>query len=377
MKKILITYASYGGGHISAAKNLKEYIEENYKDTQVILFDYMRYMNKVIDKISIKTYSEINTNIPWLWGKIYYHTQSPIFDRIFTLLNKVISYKINNIFKLEKPDIIISTHFFASHICSILKKKGKITSKVGTVITDYGEDPYNEWISGHEYMDYIFVAHSGIKTTLVDKGIDEKKIFVSGIPVSSRFFKNYDKHEIIKNLNFSENKKNILFFGGGEMGLGKSKTTEVFETLIKEHQELQIIVIAGKNENLKESFEKIVNKYNSNKSVKILGFSNMIPELMKISDIVITKPGGLTTTECLVSALPIIVINPIPGQETENAEFIEKTGCGIWIKKNDNVSELLNSVLNDENKIFNMKVNTSLISKPNSTKDICNIILNN
>ena len=376
MKKILISYASYGGGHLSAAKNIKEYIEENYKDTQVILFDFMRYINKVIDKVSVKTYSKINKNIPWLWGKIYYHTQDPIFERIFSLSNKILSYKLARIFRLEKPDIIISTHFFSGHICSILKKNGKINSIIATVITDYGKDPYNEWISGHEYMDYIFVAHSGIKKTLIKKGVDENKIFDTGIPVSSRFLVNYNKKEILNLFNFSENKKNILFFGGGEMGLGKSKTIDIFDTLVKEHPEFQIIAIAGKNESLKKSFEEIVNKYKLNNSVQIIGFTNKIPKLMQISDVVFTKPGGLTTTECLVSNLPIIIINPIPGQETENADFLENSGCGIWLKKNDNISEFLNKILRDTNKLSTMKENTKLIAKPNSTRDICNIILN-
>ncbi len=375
MKKILISYASYGGGHLSAAKNIKEYIEENYTDTQVILFDFMKYINKVIDKVGVRTYSEINKNLPWLWGKIYYHTQEPIFERIFSLSNKILSYKLARIFRLEKPDIIISTHFFSGHICSILKKNGKINSKLATVITDYGKDPYNEWISGHEYMDYIFVAHSGIKKTLIKKGVDENKIFDTGIPVSSKFLVKYDKKEILNLFNFSENKKNILFFGGGEMGLGKSKTIDIFDTIVKEHPEFQIIVVAGKNESLKKSFEEIVNKYNLKNSVKILGFTDKIPELMHISDVVFTKPGGLTTTECLVSNLPIIIINPIPGQETENADFLENSGCGIWLRKNDNISDLLNIILNDSNKLFNMKVNASLIAKPNSTKDICNIIM--
>lgn len=377
MKKILISYASYGGGHLSAAKNLKEYIEENYNDTEVILFDYMKYINRVIDKIGIKAYSEINTNIPWLWGQIYYRTQNPIFEKIFSLSNKVISYKLARIFRLKKPDVIISTHFFSSHICSILKEKGKIASKIGTVITDYGESPYSEWISGHKNIDYIFVAHSGIKTTLIEKGVDENKVFVTGIPVSSRFLSDYNKNEILENLHFSGDKKTILFFGGGEMGLGKNRTIDIFKTLIKEHPEFQIIVIAGKNEALKTSFEEILNEYSTNNTVRVLGFTDKVPELMSISDLVITKPGGLTTTECLVSNLPIVVINPIPGQETENADFLVNSGCGIWIQKNDNISDALNIILNDETKLIQLKNNTKLVAKPNSTKDICSIILNN
>ena len=375
MKKILILYCQYGGGHLSAAKNLKEYIDENYENVEVILFDFMKYINKVIDKVGVKAYSEINKNIPWLWGKIYYHTQDPIFERIFSLSNKIVSYKVAKIFKQENPDIIISTHFFASHICSILKKKNKINAKIGTVLTDYGEDPYNEWISGHEYMDYIFVAHSEMKKTLLNKGVNENKIFDTGIPISNKFLTHCNKSEIFKELNLQENKKTILFFGGGEMGLGKSSTSEIFETLVNKFENYQIITIAGKNENLKNHFEEIVVKANRENSVKVLGFTNKVAELMQISNVVITKPGGLTTTECLVSNLPIIAINPIPGQETENAEFLEKNGCAIWLKKDYNIFNTLNYILNDESELLKMKENTKLIAKPNSTKDICKIIL--
>ena len=107
MKKIMISYASYGGGHLSAAKNLKEYIEKNYPDTEVFLFDCMKYINRVIDKVCGSTYSKITTNIPWFWGKIYYNTQEPIFERIMSLSNKVLSYKLGRLLRDLKPDLTL------------------------------------------------------------------------------------------------------------------------------------------------------------------------------------------------------------------------------------------------------------------------------
>ncbi len=101
----------------------------------------------------------------------------------------------------------------------------------------------------------------------------------------------------------------------------------------------------------------------------------MVPELMSISDLVITKPGGLTTTESLASGLPIIVINPIPGQEEENAEFLEKNNVGIWIKKDSNIKDILNGLLNNSEKLNKMKSNALMLSKKNSTADICKTIL--
>lgn len=375
MKKILISYASYGGGHLSAAKNIKEYIEENYSDCQVVLFDCMRYINKVIDKVCGTTYSQITKNIPWFWGKIYYGTQEPIFEKITALSNKILSYKLGKLLKQVEPDIIISTHFFVSHMCSFLKQKGKITATLATIITDYGDDPYNEWTSNHKYVDYIFVAHNEIKTKLIEKGVPENKVFATGIPVSNKFLKKYNSDEIFNELNLDKTKKTILFFGGGELGLGKSKTLDIFEYLIKNYPDIQIIVIAGKNETLKNNFEKILNEYGNEKNIRILGFTNKVAELMAISNLVITKPGGLTSTEALVSNVPLIAINPIPGQEEENAEFLSRNKAAIWLKKSDNINTVFNSIINNENILNQMKQNTKKIAKPQSTKQICQFLI--
>ena len=114
---------------------------------------------------------------------------------------------------------------------------------------------------------------------------------------------------------------------------------------------------------------------NKNNEIKIFGYTTKVAEYMSISDMVISKPGGLTTTESLVSGLPIIVINPIPGQETENAEFLEKNNAAIWIKKTDNINLIFNYLLNNDELLNNLKQNALNISKPNSTKDICKILL--
>ena len=377
MKKIIIAYASYGGGHLKAATNLKEYIEENYPDSNVILFDSMKYINRVIDKVCGSTYSKITTNLPWFWGQIYYHTQDPIFEKIMSLSNKLLSYKLGKLFKQIKPDIIISTHFFVGHMCSILKKKGKIGSILANVITDYGEDPYNEWISGYEYIDYIFVAHNEMKKKLTQKGVPENKVFDTGIPVSNKFLTTFNKKEIFKEFDLKQNKKTILFFGGGELGLGKTKTLEIFKTLVTNFNNIQIIVVAGKNDTLKKEFEKIVIQNNKTSEIKVLGYTTKVAEYMHISDVVFTKPGGLTTTESLISGLPIIVINPIPGQETENAEFLEENGAALWIKKMDDINIVFKNVIYNNDILNSMKQNALNISKPNSTKDICSILLQN
>ena len=213
-----------------------------------------------------------------------------------------------------------------------------------------------------------------MKNYLISKNIPESKVFVTGIPISSRFLQKYDKQEILEEFNLKNNKKTILFFGGGEFGLGKSKTFEIFETLVKDFNNIQIIAIAGKNEKMKLKFEKIVEENNKQDYVKVLEYTNKVPELMAISDLVVSKPGGLTTSESLASNLPMIIINPIPGQEEENAEFLEEKGIGIWIRKNDSAYEIFKDLFSNPEKLEKMKKNTEILAKKHSTENICNTL---
>ena len=230
---------------------------------------------------------------------------------------------------------------------------------------------------GHENTDYFFVAHNKMKEYLMSKNIPETKIFATGIPISSRFLKEYNKKDILDEFELQENKKTILFFGGGEFGLGKTKTLQIFEDLVKNFNDIQVIAIAGKNQKMKIAFEEIVSNYSKQDNIKILEYTNKVPELMSISDLVISKPGGLTTSESLASELPMIIINPIPGQEEENAEFLESKNIGIWIRKHDLSSEILDSLLSNPDKLKQMKINTKLLAKKYSTDEICKIALSN
>ena len=161
----------------------------------------------------------------------------------------------------------------------------------------------------------------------------------------------------------------------GEFGLGKNKTFEVFQTLVENFSNFQLVAIAGINQKMKELFANFVAEKKCEKNVKVLEYTNKVPELMSISDVVVTKPGGLTSTESLVSGLPMIIINPIPGQEEQNATFLEKNGAAVWLKNNDNIKEILNNILNYPEKLMEMKKNALYLAKPHSTKSICDILL--
>ena len=373
MKKVLIFYASYGGGHLNAAKSIKECIDTNYPNYETELIDCMKYINKPIEKITTAAYREMAKKAPWAWGKIYSDSQKGPLAHISSRSNKIFAIKLLKLLREKQPDIIISTHPFGSQMCSYLKRKGKITAEIATIMTDFS--PHDQWLVGSDFTDYFFVAHDKMKDYLISKNIPEEKIFATGIPISSRFLKQYNKEEILKEFDLQKDKKTILFFGGGEFGLGKTQTVEIFESLIRDFNDLQVIAISGKNPKMKESFNNIVQKYNKENSVKILEYTNQVPELMSISDLVVSKPGGLTTSESLASNLPMIIINPIPGQEEENAEFLESHGVGIWIRKHVSPDEIFKDIFSTPEKLQQMKENTNKLTKKHSTEDICKICL--
>lgn len=375
--KILIFYASYGGGHLKAAESINECILNNYKDKniEVELIDCMKYVNKAIEKMTTVAYREMAKKMPWAWGKIYNDSQKGPLAHISSRSNKIMAIKLLRLLREKQPDLIISTHPFGSQMCSYLKRKRKINAKIATILTDFA--PHSQWLVGSDYTDYFFVAHDKMKSYLLSQNIEENKIFVTGIPLSNKFLCKYDRNDVLKNFELKDNKFNILFFGGGEFGLGKTRTVEIFEEFSKfaKSRDFQVIGIAGKNEKMKLAFENIVRENNCEENVKVLEFTNKVPELMSISDLVVTKPGGMTTTESLASRLPMIIINPIPGQEVENAEFLESKNIAIWIRKDDDVNEVLKNLFESPTKLKEMKQNTKLLANINSTRDICDILL--
>ena len=143
MKKVIIFYAAYGGGHLSAARSIKENIESSYPDIQVELIDCMEYANKIVNKVTTKAYSEMAKKAPHTWGRLYWKSQKGPLAHISTVSNKALSIKLNKLLKEHKPDIIISTHPFATQMCAYLKKLGKLDAKIATVMTDYA--PHDQW----------------------------------------------------------------------------------------------------------------------------------------------------------------------------------------------------------------------------------------
>ena len=373
---ILLFYASYGSGHLSAATAIEQYIRENYPDAKTLKIDCVEYINKSINKISTSAYKSIILKAPVLWGQVYKLLKNDTILDITQFSNRFMAKKIFTLFEDFEPDLVISCHPLGGQITSFLKSHKKTNCKLATVMTDFAS--HKQWLIGKDYTDYFFVSNIEMKTSLISEGIYPNKIYVSGIPISPNFYKNYNKENIYKSLNIEKNKKNIIFFGGGSLGLSSSSNIQAILTSLLQatDESYQIIIISGKNQKLYNDFQKTINNTYHKSQIKLIDFTTELPELLPITSFVITKPGGLTITECISTNVPIILINPIPGQEKENAQYIADNKMGIWIKATKPTSEYFQEIFNDTKLIEEIKENQKKYSHINSTKNICDILIN-
>lgn len=286
--KVLIFYATYGGGHLSAAKAIKDTLNQEYPKIDVEMIDCMEYVNKAINKLTTKAYTGMAKKTPKMWGTVYKVSKRGPISGFTKASNKLLALKLHKLIKEVNPDIIVSTHPFATQMCTSLKKHKKIDIKIANVLTDFKS--HDQWLVRHEYVDFFFISNDKMKEELEESGIEREKIYVTGIPISSNFSKKYDRKAVLSEFGLKENKKTILFFAGGKYGLATKNVYDFLEIFAKEFKDIQVVAISGKNEKIFNNFEKIVREYDANENIKIIEFTDKVPEIMSISDIVITKP---------------------------------------------------------------------------------------
>lgn len=286
--KALIFYATYGGGHLSAANAIKEALNTKYTDVEVEMIDCMEYINKIINKLTTEAYSEMTKKAPWAWGKVYMHSNQGVMSGVTKTSNKVFALKLYSLIKEINPDIIISTHPFATQMSAFLKKHNKIDIKLANILTDF--EIHEQWLVKHEYIDYFFVSNEQMKQEMINHEIPKENIFVTGLPISQKFSKKYDRDKVIEEFNLSKNKKTILFFAGGKYGLAQSNVYEFIKIFARDFKDMQVVAISGKNEKIYNKFNEIVENYNAKEYIKIIKFTDKVAELMSIADLIITKP---------------------------------------------------------------------------------------
>jgi processive 1,2-diacylglycerol beta-glucosyltransferase len=302
---------------------------------------------------------------PKTWSKFYNSgANGKALSKANSGVQRYLSHKLYELFKEQDPDLVVSTHFFMTDEVINLIKKEKTKTKLAVILTDYASHKF--WEKDSKYVDFYFVANNQMKYTLAHNGIDENKITVTGIPVRPEFNMKYDREKTLESLGLENDVPTFLFFGGGQYGM--SDSSAIYKGILDVNDKIQMIAIAGKSEKTKELFENLASK--SDKKVAVLGFTDRVAELMYASDFVVSKPGGLTTTEILVSNKPFIIFSPVPGQEEENSAFLTNNGCGYRIWDYSRTTPLVEELLSDKFHIEKMKEMQKHIAKPNSTKEI-------
>ncbi len=391
-KKVLIMSASTGGGHNRAARAIKEELESRAIDNMSIeceIIDSLKLVNNTMDKVISRGYEKSAIYTPKAYGSVYRLSETNLASKNEfkgNPLTSLMAKKFRHLLNDKTPDLIIGTHPFPMIALSTLKKnKHNLTlsrsesfyksSKADidippmiSVLTDY--TTHSTWIQNE--IDYYIVGHEYVKELLVYEGVDTEKVKAFGIPVEKSFLEHRDKDTILNELGLSPDKLTILLMGGS-FGAGNIK--ETLEELITIDRDFQILVIAGRNDHLKEKLSKMLDSTVHNKNICLLGYTNKMNDILASIDVLISKPGGLTTTEALLNDVPMIVPYCIPGQEEENLDFLTNCGAALRTTKKYSLPVLLKVLIDDPSRLDALRNNIKSIRKSDSAINISNLVV--
>lgn len=389
-KKVLIMSASTGGGHNRAARAIKEELESRTIDNMSIeceIVDSLKLVNNTMDKVISRGYEKSALYTPKAYGSVYRFSETTIASKNEFKTNPLTSLmarKFKHLLNESTPDLIIGTHPFPMIALSTLKKNNNIHSlsrsesfykstKVDippmiSVLTDY--TTHSTWIQNE--IDYYIVGHEYVKELLVYEGVDSEKVKAFGIPVEKSFLSHRDRETVLTELGLSPEKLTVLLMGGS-FGAGNIK--ETLEDLITIDRDFQILVITGRNEHLKDKLSKMLDSTIHNKNICLLGYTNKMNDILASIDVLISKPGGLTTTEALLNDVPMIVPYFIPGQEEENLDFLTNCGAALRTTKKYSLPVLLKVLIDEPSRLDNLRKNIKSIRKFDSAVNISNLVV--
>lgn len=359
--------ASVGCGHDQAAKVIEKQLLDKYKNIDIEIIDFIDIFPAPMGQFIKSTYLKMIDKVPSWYNLLYQGTmrlnQQSKVSSIFAYKYKK---KILTLIEASDPDMILFTNPFPSTLVSHLKRKNKIDTYTASIITDY--TAHSVWLD--PTIDSYFVGSNILKQEMVDRGIKASKIHVTGIPIDGKFNIPVNREEKMIALGLDINLPTVLIMGGG-LGLGSIE--EVLETTDKIDRPLQLIVVAGKNQSLKYELENRI--YNPKHNVKVLGFCNNVHELMECSHLLVSKAGGLTMTEAITKELPVLVFDPIPGQEVKNAQYFSDIGAAMYLKDLDELKDGIEELLYENpQKREKMVKCCAVIRKPNAAEDVSRFI---
>jgi len=375
LKKILLLSASSGAGHIRAAqaieKAFKEANDEAGLSLEVRHVDTLKFTNRVFRHLYSKAYIEAVNKLPEITGWVYDKLDKPWkHERRRLALDKLNTRPFVKLLREYQPDMIICTHFLPAEIVSWLKAKERIASRQAIIVTDF--DVHAMWLC-HHYEQY-FVAIDEARAYLETLAIPRNKITVSGIPIDPVFAVHKDKHEMRLKHGLAADRTTILLSAGG-FGVGPLEL--LISALIPLQHSAQVVAICGRNEDLKKRVSELASEIGPDATVMVkpVGYTQEMDEFMSASDLVVGKPGGLTTSEALAKGLVLVISNPIPGQEERNSDHLLEAGVAIRCNNMPTLAYKLDRLLADPERFAAMQGNAYAMARPTAARDIVQKLL--
>jgi len=366
-RKVLLVYITKVSGHRQATKAIQSSLHELAPDIEAPSVNGFGYTYPILEKVVNRAYLSVIKRTPKVWDYLY---DNPNIVRksapLKKFLHKTSHKKIAKLFENYQPDTIVCTQAFPCGMIADYKVSHGLKVTLIGVLTDFA--PHSFWIN--EGVDYYVVPDEEAKERFIKKGVSAARIRVYGIPIRSKFAVPLDKAPIAASLGLDLSIPTVLVMGGGQ-GLGPMK--EVVKALEKISTRVQMIVISGTNSKLQKWLGR--EQKNFRQKVLIYDYANNVDELMEISTVIVTKPGGMTTSECLAKGLPMVIVNPIPGQEMRNTDFLPKNGIGIRIDQASDIGEEIELLLQSPEMLADMRKAALAFGKPRAAEDVARLIM--
>jgi processive 1,2-diacylglycerol beta-glucosyltransferase len=373
LKKVLLLSASAGAGHVRAAEAIEKAFNQakDASSREVLHVDVLNYTNKLFRHLYSKAYIDLVNKMPEVPGWFYDKLDKPWKnERRRLALDKLNTRPFVKLLREYRPDLIVCTHFLPAEIVSWLKAKERLASRQVIIVTDF--DVHAMWLVHH--YEHYFVAVEEARVYLEVLGIPPEKITVSGIPIDPVFGVRKDKQEMRAKHGLAPDRTTILLSAGG---FGVGSVDALVSSLLPLQHRAQVVAICGRNEELKKRLTKLAARTEPDATVllKPFGYTREMDELMTASDLVLGKPGGLTTFEALAKGLVFVIVNPIPGQEERNSDHLLEGGVAIRCNNLPTLSYKLDRLLGDPRRVQAMKTNALRMGHPNAASEIVEQLL--
>jgi processive 1,2-diacylglycerol beta-glucosyltransferase len=368
---ILVLSASVGAGHMRAAQAVELALKQVAPQANVRNVDVLTLTNAAFRRLYGKAYLDLVNLAPHVLGYIYDHMDKPRSpkskrDKLRLAFEKVNLKNFTDFMKEGPWDVVVNTHFLPAEIIASLRREGKIDIPQITVTTDF--ETHRLWVN--QPCEHYTTATEEGSAYLQHWGVAAENITVTGIPIHPVFSQPKDRAECLKRQGLIGDRPIILQLAGG---FGVGPIEKLFRGVLSIQRPLELVVVAGRNQDVRAELERV--EVPARHRVKVLGFTDQIDELMAVADIVLTKPGGLTTSEVLARGAVMAIVNPIPGQESRNSDFLLEHGAAIKINNVGTLPLKMTQLLDDPDRLASLKANARRIVKPHAAFDVANLAL--